>query len=294
MAHGPCGGHEQGEIMKRFCWVCLIVLILMPQICRASDSPRDAGDVLATVGDFKITREMVDHIIGTIPEGNRVPFLTPDGRRKILDEVISFVLFSQAAKALGIHNEPAIKTRLAYAQTEYLAGEMFRRRLAKAQPVSEDEVKAYYRDHISEFKPPEQLKAGHIVVKTESEARKILERLKAGEEFEKLARTKSIDPAAAHGGRLTMQDGTHWISKGTFETSFEHELFKIPKGEVGGPIKTQFGWHLLKVEDRRHPETRKFIQVRAMIRKRLQDQWNAKLHEQVAEELKKKIPVVIK
>ena len=124
--------------------------------------------------------------------------------------------------------------------------------------------------------------------------RKILEKLKGGEDFEKLARSKSIDPAAPQGGRLTMQDGSDWISRGTFETSFEFELFKIPKGEVGGPIKTQFGWHLLKVEDHRQPEARTFIQVRALIKRRLQEQKNIKLHKQVAEELKKKIPVVIK
>ena len=280
--------------MKSFCWVCLFVMILTPQICQATESSQDTGNVLATVGDVKITREMLDHIIGTIPEENRVPFLTPDGRKKILDEVISFTLFAQAAKSMGIQDEPATKTRLAYVQTEYLAREMFRRRLAKAQPVSEDEIRAYYRDHITEFTPPEQIKARHIVVKTESEARKILERLKTGEDFEKLARSKSIDPAAAHGGRLTMQNGSDWISRGTFETSFEFELFKIPKGEVGGPIKTQFGWHLLKVEDHRQPEARTFIQVRAMIRRRLLEQRNAKLHKQVTQELKKKIPVVIK
>jgi peptidyl-prolyl cis-trans isomerase C len=269
-------------------------MTLTPLICQAADSSQDTGNVLATVGDVKITREMLDHIIGTIPEENRVPFLTPDGRKKILDEVISFTLFAQAAKSMGIQDEPATKTRLAYVQTEYLAREMFRRRLAKAQLVSEDEIRAYYRDHITEFTPPEQIKARHIVVKTEAEARKILERLKGGEDFEKLARSKSIDPAAAQGGRLTMQDGSDWISRGTFETSFEFELFKIPKGEVGGPIKTQFGWHLLKVEDRRQPEARTFIQVRAMIRRRLLEQRNAKLHKQVTEELKKKIPVVIK
>ena len=67
------------------------------------------GDVLAKVGNREISRQMLDHIIATISEENRIPFLTPDGRKKILDEVISFMLFAEAAKAQGIDKETCDK-----------------------------------------------------------------------------------------------------------------------------------------------------------------------------------------
>jgi peptidyl-prolyl cis-trans isomerase C len=272
-----------------------IVLMIMAAHAIAFAQPVvQGGDALAKVGNHEITREMLDNIIATIPEENRVPFLTPDGRKKILDEVISFTLFAEAARAQGVDKEPAVKTRLDYAQIEYLAREYFRRGVANAQPVSEEELKTFYDEHISDFKPPEEIKAAHILVKTEAQANKILDQIKSGSDFAELAKKNSIDPAAEKGGKLELMDGREWLPKGSFEKSFEHALFKIPKGQVGGPIKTQFGWHILKVEDRREPETQAFVQVRGAIKNRLQEQKNSQIHNQLTEEAKKTIPVLIK
>jgi peptidyl-prolyl cis-trans isomerase C len=253
-----------------------------------------SGDVLVQVGNYNVTREMIDNIIATIPEESRVPFLTPDGRKKILDEIVSFILFAEAAKADGMDKEPAIMTRLDYTKIEYLAKEYFRRKTAKNPPVSEEELMSFYKSHLSEFKPPEEIKARHILVKTEAEANKILEELKKGADFSELAKKYSIDPAATKGGKLELMDGRDWLPKGTFEKSFEYVLFKIPPGQFGGPVKTQFGWHLVKVDEKREPETPGFVQVRSFIRNRLQEEKNAQIHKQLTEEIEKKIPVVIK
>jgi len=280
--------------MKLIPLFLIVCATLAPSAGAQTGEPRTGGDVLAQIGNHQITREMLDNIIATIPEENRVPFLTPDGRKKILDEVVSFTLFAEAAKTQGIDNEPNVAARLSYVQTEYLAREYFRRQLEKNAPVSEDELMAFYREHLSEFKPPEEIQARHILVKTEAQANKILEQIKGGAEFAELAKKFSIDPAAAKGGKLELLDGRDWLPKGSFEKSFEHAIFKIPEGQVGGPIKTQFGWHIVKVDDRRQPETPAFVQVRGAIKNRLQDQKNAQVHKQLTEELKKTIPVVIK
>jgi len=277
--------------MKR---IGLLLILLALTGIQALAQDAQPKDVLATVGNLAITREMIDHIISTIPEENRVPFLTPDGRKKILDEVISFAVLAEAAQKEGLDKDPAIKTRLEYAQTEYLAREYVRRELAKTPQVTDQELEAYYKEHISEFKPPEEIQARHILVKTEAEASKILEQAKSGKDFAELAKKYSIDPAGQRGGKLELQDGRDWLPRGTFEKSFEHVIFKIPKGEIGGPTKSQFGWHVLKVEDRRVPETLSFVQVRAMIKNRLQDQKNSQVHNQLIEQAKKSIPVSIK
>jgi len=237
---------------------------------------------------------MLDNIISTIPEENRVPFLTPDGRKKILDEVIDFVLLSEAAKKQGIDKEPAVKTRLDYVQREYLAREYFRRKAASIPTFPEEQLQKYFKEHISEFKPPEEIKARHILVKTEAQANKVIEQLKAGSDFAELAKKTSIDPAAEKGGKLELMDGRDWLPRGSFEKSFEHVLFKISKGQIGGPIKTQFGWHVLKVDDRRDPEPPNYVQVRSMIRNRLEEQRNGGLHQQLVDEAKRSISVVVK
>lgn len=275
--------------MKILIAVLVLAISLLSQTIMAQNA-----DVLATVGNVQITRQMLEDIINTIPEENRVPFLTPDGRKKILDEVISFTLFAEAAKKDGMDKEPAIKTRLDYTQTEYLSREYFRRRLAKSPEITDDVLAEYFKEHANEFKPPEEVQARHILVKTEAETNKILEQVKAGQDFGELAKKYSIDPAAAKGGKLEMPDGRDWLPKGTFEKSFEFALFKLNKGEVGGPLKTQFGWHLLKVDDRRQPDMPAFVQVRGMIKTRLQDEKNMELQNRITEELKKTIPVVVK
>lgn len=249
------------------------------------------GDVLAKVGDQQITRDMLNNIIATIPEENRARFLTPDGKERLLDEVISFFLFAEAAHQEGIDKEPAVKTRLDYVQKEYLHMEYLRRQLAKMPPISEDELMAYYKGHIDEFKPPEEIKARHILVPTEAQAKKILDESQAGKDFGELAKKNSIDPAGARGGLLESPTGSEWVPLGTFEKSFEVTLFKIPKGQVGGPHKTQFGWHILRVDDRRQPETPAFVQVRGRILNQLQEQRNMQARAKLIEDLKKRIPV---
>jgi peptidyl-prolyl cis-trans isomerase C len=285
---------KRGLCMKFAAFLLALTVALATSALGQPVMPEKAGEVLAKVGTHEITRQMLDNIIATIPEENRVPFLTPDGRKKILDEVVAFTLFAEAAKAQGMDREPTVKTRLDYVQTEYLAREYFRRHLAQLPPITEETLMSYYKGHLAEFKPPEEIKARHILVKTEAQANKLLEELKAGKDFGELAKKNSIDPAAAKGGKLELQDGRDWLPRGTFERSFEHLLFKIPKGEVGGPAKTQFGWHILKVDDRRQPETPAFVQVRSLIKNRLQDQRNAEAHARLMEELKKQMPVSAK
>jgi peptidyl-prolyl cis-trans isomerase C len=280
--------------MKALCRVPATILFVGVFCFQVGAALAAEESVVAKVGDRRITREALDHIIATIPEQNRIPFLTPDGRKKILDEVIAFTLFAEAAKKDGLDKEPAINTRLDYTQTEYLAREYFRRRQAKMPPISEEEMKAYFNSHKAEFKPRDEIKARHILVKTEADARKALEKLKAGEDFAVLAKKVSIDPAKDIGGALQLPDGRDWLPRGSFEASFEHVLFNIPKGQVGGPIKTQFGWHVLKVDDKRQPEMPSYVQVRATIKRRLEDERNNELHKQLTDELKGKIPVEIK
>jgi peptidyl-prolyl cis-trans isomerase C len=253
-----------------------------------------SGDALAKVGDQEITRAMLDDIIKTIPEEHRVPFLTPDGRKKILDEVVNFTLFAQQAKAQGMDKEPEIKVRIDYEATQYLGREFFRRRLAELPDISQEEVAAYYKSHISEFKPPDEIQARHILVTTEADANKIMEQLKGGADFAELAKQRSIDPAGQKGGKLESMEGGDWLPRGAFEKSFEQALFKLGKGELGGPLKTQFGWHVLKVEDKRQPETPALVQVQGMIRNRLMEERAAELRTRLAEQIKKTIPVAYK
>jgi len=130
-------------------------------------------------------------------------------------------------------------------------------KLAPLQEVSEQEIENYYKTHKNNFFEPEKVKARHILVKLSPEASDqekkeaekkiadILSKLKKGEDFAKLAKKYSEGPSASRGGELG------WFGKGEMIKPFEDEAFKLKKGEIGGPVQTQFGLHLIQVEDKK-------------------------------------------
>ncbi|HLC19072.1 MAG TPA: SurA N-terminal domain-containing protein [Thermodesulfobacteriota bacterium] len=160
------------------------------------------------------------------------------------------------------------KVKAFYAYADF---EKFRKR-AK---VKDTEIKGYYEANPGQFMKPAEVKASHILMRPEGEgegpkedARKraegLIERIKGGEDFAKLAREFSKDPgSASRGGDLG------WFQAGVMVKSFEDAAFSLKKGEVSAPVETPFGWHVIKVEDRKEPEARPLLDVRDFIEKRL-------------------------
>lgn len=140
--------------------------------------------------------------------------------------------------------------------------------LATYQEVTEEEIKAYYEANADSLVQKEEVNARHILVMTnedDSEAQKkearkkideIYKKAKAGEDFAKLAETYSEGPSASNGGALG------WFGRGAMVPEFEEAAFATPKGEVSEPVKTQFGWHIIYVEDRKEPENKSLEDVR--------------------------------
>ena len=112
--------------------------------------------------------------------------------------------------------------------------------------MTDDEVKARYDEEIKKLPPQEEVHARHILVKTEAEAKDIIKQLDAGKDFAELAKEKSTDPNKSEGGDLG------YFAKGRMVKEFEDAAFALKKGEyTKTPVKTQFGYHVIKVEDKR-------------------------------------------
>jgi peptidyl-prolyl cis-trans isomerase C len=116
-----------------------------------------------------------------------------------------------------------------------------------------------YDEAIKQMAPEEEVHARHILVATEDEAKAIIAELKKGADFATLAKEKSKDPGAAEGGDLG------WFTKDQMVPEFAEVAFKLQKGQISDPVHTQFGWHIIKVEDRRTKPTPTFDQVKAQI-----------------------------
>lgn len=144
--------------------------------------------------------------------------------------------------------------------------------LAPFQEVTDEEARQFYEASPKAFTEPEQAKARHILIALESdadlktieEARQkaldILARIKKGEDFGKLALTYSEGPSASKGGELG------WFPRGVMDPSFEQAAFALEKGEVSEPVKTPFGWHIIKLEDRKEPKKLPFDEVEGRIK----------------------------
>ncbi|WP_308637820.1 peptidylprolyl isomerase [Paenibacillus silvisoli] len=161
------------------------------------------------------------------------------------------------------------------------------RKLAEQRvKVTDEEVKQYFEANRANFDQPAQVKASHILVATKAEADAIMKQLKAGADFAKLAKEKSEDTGSKDaGGNLG------FFGKGVMVAEFEEAAFSIKAGELGGPIQTQFGYHIIKVTDRKEAKAAKLEEEKEAIREQLMDQKVSELSPALLEELKAKAKI---
>lgn len=186
-------------------------------------------------------------------------------RQVILDELINREVLLQEAKKKKLHKDKKIKAILEQQKNNLLIQSVISRSPA-AKPVSDKEMKKVYDKQIGSADPKEY-KARHILVKTEGEAKKLITKLNDGADFEKTAKEKSTGPSGKNGGDLG------WFSAAQMVAPFSKAAAKLKKGTHSQkPVKTQFGYHIIKLEDSRKRELPKFEAVKDQIRNLIQKQ----------------------
>ena len=179
-------------------------------------------------------------------------------REYLIGYLTDVILVAKAAETNKITDQKDFKVRYLYARNKLLM-ELQLQSEAKAA-VTEQAVKVVYQDAIKQLANEFEVRARHILVPTEAEAKAILVELNKGTDFAELARQKSKDPgAAAQGGDLG------YFTKDQMVPEFAEIAFKLEKGQLSEPIKTQFGWHIIKVEDKRKKPAPDFAQVKDQI-----------------------------
>jgi len=190
--------------------------------------------------------------------GANIPRIPPEQKRDyLINYLIDVIVLSQAADQQKIGDRPDIKHRLAFDHNRVLM-EALLQDTGKAA-LSDDAEHKLYDEAIKQAKSEEEVHARHILVATEDEAKAILAQLKGGADFATLAKEKSKDPGAADGGDLG------YFTKDQMVPEFAEVAFKLDKGQLSDPVKTQFGWHIIKVEDKRIKPAPTFDQVKPQI-----------------------------
>ena len=195
--------------------------------------------VLAKVDGQPITDEDVADALVDIGPGLPQKLEGAARQKYVLDYLVDLKLAAKKAEADKLTASPEFERKLAYYR-EKLAMEQLLGSVGKAATTEEAERKAY--DDAAKAEPPQQeIHARHILLPTEDEAKKALARVKGGEDFAKVATELSKDPSG-NGGDLG------WFTKDRMVPEFSDAAFKLKEGEISEPVKTQFGWHIIKIE----------------------------------------------
>ncbi len=222
------------------------------------------GEVVAEVNRTKITIEEFNKEVEKVPPMIRPMFNTEKGRKDFLDDLILRELVMQEARKQGLEQDADYQRKVADFKRGALLEMVLRREVEEKTKVGDEEVKKHFESHRAEFKTGEEVRASHILVKTEEEARKAQEKLAQGADFGSVAKESSLDPGSkGKGGDLG------FFSRGDMVPEFEQAAFSLPVGKVSSPIKTQFGYHLIKVTKKKEGKQQEYEDVSAHLRQRL-------------------------
>jgi peptidyl-prolyl cis-trans isomerase C len=176
--------------------------------------------------------------------GQELAQVSKDQRRAILLRyVIDTRLMAMAGQKVGLEEQQVFKRRMIYARHQALRDGYFEKNIRGS--ISDNELRAIFDREIKKIKPVEEVKARHILVKKQEDALDIIERLNRGDDFVTLAKEKSVGPSGRNGGDLG------YFQKGRMVKNFEEAAFALKPGEISAPVKSSFGWHVIKVEDKR-------------------------------------------
>ena len=249
-------------MLKTFCRHLSLSVCFVAGLATAHAAEKE---VVATVNGYEITAEMIElaredigPALGQVPEQQQNAVL--------VNFLIDMHLLSEKAKAEDFEKSDEFKQRNAYYTQRALMMAMVNAHTAKT--VTDEAALAYYNEVKDKMVEDgaEEVRARHILVKTEDEAKAIVEELKGGKDFEELAKEKSTGPSGPNGGDLG------YFGKGSMVPAFEEAAFALEVGAVSEPVETRFGWHVIKLEDKRTQQPPAFEEVKDQVKEVLQRQ----------------------
>lgn len=215
----------------------------------------------AVVNNKPISKQKVDDFVQALVAQGRPD--TPELRAAVRDELIARELFSQEAEKKGLARNSEVQRELENDRQTIMIRALIRDYL-KTHPVTDDEVKAEY-EQLRKQAGDKEYRARHILVDSEAEAKQIIEQLKKGAKFEELAKKSKDTGSAKSGGDLD------WNTPQTFVKEFSEALVKLDKGKITDtPVKTQLGYHVIRLDDVREAAPPPLEQVRPQIKQELE------------------------
>ncbi len=212
-----------------------------------------------TAGQLKLAQDELGQDLAQLPQEAR--------GQLVMQYVVELNLLADAAREAGLDQTDDYKRLARYYELRALRDVFFQREVR--EKLTDEALKQLYDERIGNAEPEPEVKARHILVETEEEAKAIVEKLEGGADFAELAKAESTGPSSANGGDLG------FFTKDQMVGPFAEAAFAMETGAVSAPVKTRFGWHVIKVEDKRDRQPPKFADIKdrlegALVRQQLQ------------------------
>ncbi|GAA0078950.1 peptidylprolyl isomerase [Clostridium sp. CTA-5] len=240
--------------------------------------------VWAVAAGNEITDKDLDSIIMRYPPERRAMFQGEEGKKQLVEQVIAFELMHKFGQEIGLDKSDEYKKMVEGLAKEALTQLSINKVLADVT-VTDEDAKKYYEENKNIFVKPATVSAKHVLVKTEEEAKNIKEEIKNGLSFEEAAKKYSTCPSKEQGGDLGS------FGRGMMVPEFEEAAFALEIGTVSEPVKTQFGYHLILVEQKNEEVTVPFEQIKDAVVKQVLEQNQQKKYLDMVTELSAKYGV---
>lgn len=237
-------------------WLILVGMLIIGtgQMVMADDDP-----VVARIETEVIRQSELKALIDEVRAQDNEKLKTVLERKQFLENIIAQKLMAAEARRLGLDQKRDVKLRVQH-MVDIILAQAYYAQLREGASPSPDEVAAYYEAHPEQFEAPEQVHVKHIIVGTKEAAEKAMAELDTGRAFESVAQEMNMDASKARGGDIG------WYPRGRLVPEFENTAFALQKGEVSDIVQTRFGFHIIKIEDRRTASVRPFGEVEEAVR----------------------------
>jgi len=243
--------------------------------------------VLATVNGKAITQKDINRSLLRFPQETQEHYQTEDGKKEFLEQMVNFELIYNYALDSDMEKDPDYIEQMQLIKKDVLIQTGIKNIMADID-ITQEEIQKYYEDNSQMFKSVETASAKHILVDTLEQMQEIKAEITNGMSFEKAAQKYSKCPSAAQGGSLGS------FTRGKMVPEFEEAAFKLQVGEISEPVKTQFGYHLIQLDEKSSEEKKSLEESKQIIMENISHQKQNEKYISSVEELKNKYDVEIK
>ena len=269
--------------MTPYKYATLIMILPLAILAGCGGEPSFEDKPLATVADKAITVKDFKNKFSRLPKHYQA--VAEKNKKNLLDDMIIESLFLEDAIRKGVDKDKEIKDILVEARKKIIIAKFVKTEVDDKVKVSEEEIKEFYEEHKDEFKSPEMWRASHILVASEGEAKDIVVELSKGKPFEDIARDRSIDATSSRGGDVG------YFRKGQVVPEFENACLSLSAGQTSAIVHTQFGYHIIKLTDKKDEALEPYESVKPKIENVLRLKKREELFDKLVTSLKDKYRV---